>query len=279
MITSLDHLIVAVKDLEKAEMNFSEVFGVPPVWRGEHPELGTHNSIFNFKNTYLEILSSNGNGIGAEFIDAEIRRNGEGLVGLVLGTDNINNLTNKLKEKKYLVGDPLIGEGINLKSQEKRKWDYLFLPAELTRGIFSFIIQHTSGTLPKLEKYPSDTIKKLDHVVINTKDPEGFIKVYRDVFGIRLALDKVIEHWKTRILFFRLNKTTIEVIAKDNDQESQDNLWGLAWEVDSIEKTYARLVKQGIDVTPIKKGVKPNSLVATIKSHVCGIPTLLIEHT
>ena len=25
MITSLDHLIVAVKDLEKAEMNFSEV--------------------------------------------------------------------------------------------------------------------------------------------------------------------------------------------------------------------------------------------------------------
>ena len=64
MITSLDHLIVAVKDLEKAEMNFSEVFGVPPVWRGEHPELGTHNSIFNFKNTYLEIYLQRGMELG-----------------------------------------------------------------------------------------------------------------------------------------------------------------------------------------------------------------------
>ena len=47
MINKVDHLIVAVKDIEEAENNFSKLFGAVPVWTGEHPELGTANSIFN----------------------------------------------------------------------------------------------------------------------------------------------------------------------------------------------------------------------------------------
>ena len=33
MFTRLDHLIVAVKDLEKAENNYKKLFGIAPVWR------------------------------------------------------------------------------------------------------------------------------------------------------------------------------------------------------------------------------------------------------
>ena len=56
MIDTLDHLIIAVEDLDKAEANYTKIFGMPPVWRGEHKELGTTNSLFNFKNTYFELL-------------------------------------------------------------------------------------------------------------------------------------------------------------------------------------------------------------------------------
>ena len=279
MISSIDHLIIAVKDINDAEENYRKIFGMEPVWKGEHKALGTANVIFNFKNTYCELLSSNGDGLGAELVNSAIEEQGDGLIGVVLGTNNIEESFSTLKKSGYLVTEPTEDEGIDNKTQKIRKWKNLFLPPELTRGIFSFIIEHTEGALPSLNKYPKATINKLDHLVINTNDANGFINIYKDVFNIRLALDKVIEHWKSRMLFFRVNKTTIEVIERKNEDDSQDNLWGLAWEVESIEEAYNRLISEGIDVTPIKEGLKENTLVATIKSHTHYVPTLLIEHT
>ena len=169
------------------------------------------------------------------------------------------------------------GEGSNSHNKATRRWQNLFLAPELTRGLFSFIIQHTEGELPT-SNYQASCINKLDHVVINTNDADGFINVYQDVFKIRLALDKFIEHWKKRMLFFRLNKTTIEVIENKDEEPANDKLWGLAWEVKNIEDAYQRLIKEGVNITPVQKGIKENTLVATIKSHTHNVPTLLIEH-
>ena len=279
MISSIDHLIIAVKDISDAEENYRKIFGMEPVWKGKHKALGTANVIFNFKNTYCELLSANGDGLGAELVNSAIEEQGDGLIGVVLGTNNIEESFSTLKKSGYLVTEPTEGEGVDNKTQKIRKWKNLFLPPELTRGIFSFIIEHSEGALPSLNKYPKATINKLDHLVINTNDANGFINIYKDVFNIRLALDKVIEHWKSRMLFFRVNKTTIEVIERKNENDSQDSLWGLAWEVESIEEAYKRLISEGVDVTPIKDGLKENTLVATIKSHTHNVPTLLIEHT
>ena len=279
MISSIDHLIIAVKDINDAVENYRKIFGMEPVWKGEHKALGTANVIFNFKNTYFELLSANGDGLGAALVNGAIEEQGDGLIGVVFGTNNIEESFSTLKKSGYLVTEPTDGEGIDNKTQKIRKWKNLFLPPELTRGIFSFIIEHSEGALPSLNKYPKATINKLDHLVINTNDANGFINIYKDIFNIRLALDKVIEHWKSRMLFFRVNKTTIEVIERKNEDDSQDSLWGLAWEVESIEEAYKRLISEGVDVTPIKEGLKENTLVTTIKSHTHNVPTLLIEHT
>ena len=278
MIDTLDHLIIAVEDLDKAEANYTKIFGMPPVWRGEHKELGTTNSLFNFKNTYFELLSASGEGLGAALVNHYLEEKGEGLIGVVFGTKDIDKATNSLKEGNFLISDATDGEGINTKDGEVRKWKNLFLPPELTRGLFSFIIQHTEGTLPSLGAYSNASINKLDHVVINTNDADGFIKIYRDIFNIRLALDKFVEAWKSRMLFFRLNKTTIEVIEKKASSDSFDSLWGLSWEVENIEEAHKRLEKEGVEITAIKKGIKEKTLVATIKSHNHNIPTLLIQH-
>ena len=278
MISRLDHLIVAVKDLDEAESNYKKIFGVDPVWRGEHKELGTTNVIFNFKNTYFELLASNGVGLGSDFVNTTIEESGEGLIGFVLGSENIKLTFDSIKNKGHLLGDISDGEGTNLKNNETRKWKNLFLPLELTRGIFTFIIEHTEGNLPMPNHFNDASINKLDHVVITTNDADGFIEIYRDIFDIRLALDKVIEHWNTRMLFFRLNETTIEVVAKEHNNKNPDELWGLAWEVESIAKTRKRLINEGVEITEIKDGIKENTLVATIKSHTYDVPTLLIQH-
>ena len=277
MISKLDHLIVAVNDLDEAERNYKKIFGVEPVWKGEHKELGTANVIFNFKNTYFELLSSKGNGLGAELVNNSISENGEGLIGQALGTEDIKETRKLLAEKGFLISELSEGVGENSINKEIRKWKNIFLPPELTRGIFSFIIQHTHGSLPQVEEYKISSISKLDHAVINTNDADGFINIYKNIFNIRLALDKVIEHWDTRILFFRLNKTTIEVVEQNHKEVEPDKLWGLAWGVKSIKDAHKRLVKEGIEVTEIKQGLKEDTLVATIKSHTNNVPTLLIE--
>ena len=278
MISTIDHLIIAVKDLNEAELNYKKLFGLNPVWRGEHKELGTANVIFNFKNTYLELLSANGEGLGAMLVNSAIEESGDGLIGVVFGVENIKEASKTLIEKGFAITDISDGEGRNSSSNELRKWKNFFLPQELSRGIFSFIIEHTEGSLKKLGEYPSDSINKLDHLVINTNDADGFIHVYQDIFKIRLALDKVVEHWDSRMLFFRVNRTTIEVVEKRDEKESKDSLWGLAWEVDNIKEAHKRLIDDGVEMTPIKKGLKENTLVSTIKSHTHNVPTLLIEH-
>ena len=279
MISSLDHIILAVEDLKDAEKNYKNILGIEPSWRGLHKELGTANVIFNFKNTYLELLSAEGEGVGADLVKETIKKNGEGLTGIVLNTKDISKASKRLKDLGFLVGDVLTGEGKNKDTNDIRNWKYLFLPQELTRNLFLFLIEHTKGILPQDEKFPPGSINKLDHVVINTNDADGFINIYQDIFNIRLALDRIIEHWKSRMLFFRLNKTTIEVIEKKDRKDPNDSLWGLAWEVESIKDAHERLVSKGVQVTEIKKGLKENTLVATIKSHTHNVPTLLIEHT
>jgi len=277
MFTHLDHLIVAVDDLEAAAKNYRTLFGMTPVWSGEHKELGTSNALFAFKNTYFELLSATGEGLGADLVNHYLNQSGEGLIGIVFATDDIKKAKSSLEEQGFNMPDISSGEGINSSDQQVRRWKNLFLPPELSRGLFSFIIEHTEGALPSPMAYEPSSPHSLDHVVINTNDADSFIDIYKDAFGIRLALDKTIEHWKKRMLFFRLSKTTIEVIEEQNDQETADTLWGLAWNVASIEETHKRLLGEGIDITPIKKGIKDKTLVATINSHIHNVPTLLIE--
>lgn len=279
MIEKLDHLVIAVSDLDSAVESYTKLFGYGPTWRGVHEQLGTANALFPVENTYLELLASNGNeGAGAAMIKATLELNGEGLAGLVLGTSNIQDLKESLLESGVELQDLALGEGVDSDQGLKRTWKNLFLPFSLTRGMFAFIIQHESGELPSVHGRSSSTINKLDHVVVNTNDPEGFKSLYGDTFGIRLALDQTVEKWGGRMLFFRLNHTTIEVIGKPDEDDPADKLWGLAWSVEDLKATHQRLVKEGLKISEVKAGRKENTLVCSVKSDTCNVPTLLIQH-
>ena len=169
-------------------------------------------------------------------------------------------------------------DGFDAHTDKSRSWRNLFFSRRLTRSLFLFAIEHESGELPK-PKVNRSQIDRLDHVVINTNDPDGFISLYRDKFGIKLSLDQTVEKWGGRMLFFRLNKTTIEVIGKiDKETEPKDSFWGLAWSVNDLNAVYQRLADDGVELTDIREGRKPRTIVCTVKSHTLGVPTLLIQH-
>ena len=267
-----------MEDLSIAIKNYTKLLGFPPTWRGEHPGQGTENALFPLENLYVELLASNGHGPGSDTIKSFLELNGEGLSGIALGTSDIEAARNKLNDMNIDVDNFVSGEGTNVVSNKTRTWKNLFLPFSLTRGVFTFFIEHLEGELPRHREDFDSPIQRLDHVVINTNDPDGLISLYRDKYGIRLALDQTVEEWGGRMLFFRLNHTTIEVIGKQNGKDSKDSLWGLAWVVQDIKDTHKRLLSEGVEVTEVKKGRKLNTLVVTVKSHTCNIPTLLVQH-
>ena len=278
MFDRLDHLIVVVADLSAAVNDYSKVFGFPPTWRGKHEKLGTENALFPVQNTYLELLASSGKGSGSDMVNSILKTRGEGLSGIAFGTKNIETLKNQLSEKGLKTGGIVTGVGVDLNENKSRSWRNLFFSPDIMRDLFLFAIEHGSGELPTIETNHSQ-INRLDHVVVHSNDPEGFISLYRDMFDIRLSLDQTIEEWGGRMLFFRLNKTTLEVIGKkDSEKKIKDSFWGLAWDVDDLAQAHQRLVNEGVEVTDIRNGRKPDTLVCTVKSHTLGVPTLLIEH-
>ena len=115
---------------------------------------------------------------------------------------------------------------------------------------------------------------RVDHLVLRAGDAEACIELFGEQLGIRLALDREAPDWGGRMLFFRTGKLTLEVIASRDTKRS--TFWGIAYQCADISATKARLDNAGVSVTQIREGRKPGTLVATIKSHCLGIPTLLI---
>jgi len=125
------------------------------------------------------------------------------------------------------------------------------------------------------EAVPAESGLLVDHVVLQTDDAQGCIDLFSVALGIRLALDKTVEEWGGRMLFFRAGKMTLEVIASEKTPESQ--FWGIAYQCPDIDGFCQRLQNADVNVTNIREGRKPGTRVATLKSHCLGIPTLLIE--
>ena len=279
MIKSIDHILIAVKNLEESSLQYEKVLGLKPTWRGKHPSLGTENILFPLENLYLELIAGTSEGFLADQVNDHIKENGESIFGIALEVENIEEVLQSEEYSNFQNIEITSGEGINIDSGAKREWKNIMLPKESTRGVFTLLIEHTSGVLPKYESFENDQIERLDHIVINSNDPDGLIDLYRDTYGIRLALDQYVEKWGGRMLFFRTNQTTIEAIGIKNDADKPvDKAWGLAWTTKDIKKSHTRLVSEGVEISDVKDGRKPNTLVATIKSHTCNIPTLLIEH-
>ena len=117
----------------------------------------------------------------------------------------------------------------------------------------------------------SEGIKSINQVVIKTKDPDKIINLFKENMKIRLALDKTFKEWSGRMLFFRINGITIEVVEGDNLEDFND-YYGIGWHTDDFRRCYKSLVNNGFDLSKIRKGRKPGTLVSTLKKSYTWYP-------
>ena len=283
MFDALDHVILAVRDLADATRRYATLFARRPSWRGEHPGQGTANTLFKLHNTYLELISVQGEGPTASLLSERLDAHGEGLVGLAFATRDVDAARAELAARGLDPAPVAAGLGRDADSGLIRRWRTVMLPAARTRGVLLFAIEHGSpDLLPEAAPVgPEDAvISGIDHAVVQTPDAEAAIALYRDGLGLRLALDRSFPDWGMRLVFVRVGGVTVELAQplRDAPQHSEvDQLWGISWRVPDAEATRARLAEAGLDVSDVRPGRKPGTRVISVKDGTCGVPTLLIE--
>lgn len=121
-------------------------------------------------------------------------------------------------------------------------------------------------------------IAGLDHVVIHTADPERAVALYGGRLGLDLRLDRTHATLGVRQIFFVCGDLVVEIVhsAKAEGAGRPDGIWGLAWRAHDIDRARQRMLTQGIAATEIKDGRRPGTRVFTLKSHVSGVPSLVI---
>jgi len=282
-ITTLDHVVLAVADLEAATRTYARLLGRAPSWRGEHPGAGTANSLFRLENTYLELLAPAGPGPIARVLEQRLEA-GEGVFALAFGTDDAAACRARLAAAGLEPAAVQNGLGRDTESGAFREWRNVMLPPTRTRGVPMFVIEHVShpDLLPKVEPVGAAgaAVDALDHVVLRTGDGDACREILEGGLGLRLALDRSFEKFGFRGLFFRVGGATVEVGAPlepgGTAAEEPDTLWGLAWKVADVAAARSRLEEADFDVSSVRDGRKPGTAVFTVRGPTAGVPTLVL---
>lgn len=263
LVERVDHLVIAVEDLERATQDYSLLLGLEPSWRGAHSLMGTTNTLFRLGNTYVELLAGSG---GAT----------EGLIAMALGTDDIEESVNALEG---LASPAVEGRGEDTKTQAVRRWKSAMLDPSATRGVAMFLIEHLSpaDALPPALSLSGAPVEAIDHVVAMTSDADEAIGLYRDRLGLDLRLDRTFRDLGARLCFFRVGDLILEVAQHGaSTSEVLDRLWGISYRVADIEAAHARCARDGVATSEVRVGRRPGTKVFTIKSHTHGVATLFL---
>jgi catechol 2,3-dioxygenase-like lactoylglutathione lyase family enzyme len=146
MLTRLDHLVIAVRDLKEAVEEYT-ARGFSVVSGGRHA-VGTHNALISFEDgSYLELIA---------FYEPrpdhrwwEPLQSGGGLIDFCFETDDLVGDTRKLREAGVRIGDPEEKNRIRPDGYEVR-WMYS-LALDGDRGVAPFIIEDLT---PRGERVP-----------------------------------------------------------------------------------------------------------------------------
>jgi len=109
-INKIDHLGIAVKNLDEALKFYQEVLGLKVVKTEVVEDQKVRVAFIPVGQTNLEVMESTSpDGTVAKFIE----KNGEGLHHVALNVDNIDNALNAMKDKNVRLIDqqPRIGAG------------------------------------------------------------------------------------------------------------------------------------------------------------------------
>ena len=130
MFKGVDHVVIAVKDLEAAVGRYETIYGAEVSDRSEAPAAGMAMAFFRFGDSYIELVSATGD---QGPIAKRLAEQGEGVHLVAMNVDDIDATLTKLRDAGIrLVGDP--GAGNPVKGQ-------VFIHPAMTGGVLTQLVQ------------------------------------------------------------------------------------------------------------------------------------------
>lgn len=282
MLTGLDHVVIVCADLDAATLNYRALLGREPDWHARDEANGSGATWFQIGDTALELLGPSGSGAVGDKLKAMVEAGQGGLSSLAFACDNIKSTHKQFSRRDLDPSD--ISEGISVHSQtgKERHWKRFRLNGEKTHSVRHFILENSKKRPVKSKSYGRDCVSGIDHVVLNSSNPERASALYGSKLGGELRLDLERVDLASRFQFFRIGRATIEIVTRLNsgiDQNGPDSLWGLSWSVKDLEAAHKRVKSAGFNVTEIRPGRKKGSYVFTVLDRTCNTPTLFIERS
>lgn len=279
-MTRLDHFVLICPDIDAGVSDYSTLFGRGPDWQAVDESAGSAIAVFKVGNTALELMAPKGNGAVGERLLEMLEDTGPVITSLAYEVPEIGAAHHAFGRRGLAPSDISDGASTDLATGRSRTWKRFRCDDAACAGIKTFVLQHTGGALPVPHR-GDGAVTSLDHLVINTPNPDRAVALYGARLGLRFALDRTAEEWQTRFLFFRLGGLTLEVIHRldaAHKADAYDSIWGLTWAVADLDAARARLMAAGLDVSEIRKGRKPGSRVFTLREGTLNVPTLFIAH-
>ena len=278
MITGLDHVLIVCTSVDEAENTYSALLGREPDWRSSDPG-GSSTVIFQMENMALEIMAPHGGGPLARRLHTMLEQEGIGLKSLIFSSDNLVDDRATFDRRALKPDEISASESVNPYAGTARYWSRFRLDEQATHGVRIFALTRKAPDPIVYKPARPDAVTGLDHVVINTANPDRAAALYGARLGLRMALDRTNPDWDMRLIFFRIGGLTVELAHKLSAGigNQPDKLWGLTWKTPDIEATHARLMAANLAVTSIRAGRRAGTRVFSVRDGTMGVPTLVIS--
>jgi Glyoxalase-like domain len=144
MLLGIDHVVIAVRDLDVAAHELEESVGIEATGGGRHPALGTANRLAWLGDTYVELVTIEDEAVAAGswlgLAVAAALAEGGGFVTWAVASDDLDADVASLRTLGADYGDPLAGERLRADGEVVR-WR-LAIPSRLGPSEPPFLIEH-----------------------------------------------------------------------------------------------------------------------------------------
>lgn len=276
MITGLDHVALAVRDLDGAVDGYARLFGVTPEWIGRGG--GVRQAWFQFPNMALDLIAPEGEGAFADGVRAHLDASGEGVWALAFASDDLAADVKLLNRRGIPTTDPA-PVSTTADDGRVREWVGSRLDLAATGGTRILLMAEPAQPWPQATPADEAPVTELDHVVVMTPNVDRALAIYGAKLGLDLRLDRENPKWNARQLFFKVGRTVIEMGARIGapPTDEPDRSGGLAWRVAEPHAAQARIATAGFDVSEVRTGRKPGTHVFTVRNAPAGVPTILLS--
>jgi catechol 2,3-dioxygenase-like lactoylglutathione lyase family enzyme len=258
VITGIDHVVIAVRDLDAGVRDYETLLGQRAERRDGRD--GVASALLVLGNVAVELMAPVG--AGGERLRAALDDGGEGVKSVVFAVSDIDAM-HRRAERVGLAPEAIV--------ENPGGWRSFRAATDRTRLIRIFFIQRERA----LAAAQTGDVTALDHAVIRSGDMEAAAALYGARLGLDMRLDRQVGD--RRLMFFRCGGLIVE-IAEDKALDSAlDKFYGLSWRVADAEASQVRLAAAGHNVSDVRAGFKPGTRVFTVRDGTCGVPTLMIE--